>query len=188
MGCPNWITTSLEEAKAILSTVWNYSDNTVTIEYDRAQTTTLQIIDTIKALKRYDVVVVDKPKSMSSAITNIKKIIIPDQSSGEPADTIDNALNAGQSMIIMFEASWCGACTQMKSQSLQNEILEQRLSEHCIIYIDIDNNPEWAKQYGVITVPDVFFFNGDGDLVDRLTNVETAEEFMSRLEGLYHAC
>lgn len=188
MGCPNWITTSLEEAEVTLSIDWNYAADTVTIEYDRMQTSAKQIIDIIKALNRYDVVVVKESQRMGYSTNKISKLYIPDQSLGTIRDTLANALFTRQSIIIVFEALWCGACKQLKSQTLQNDKIALMLSEQQVVYIDVDCYPELAKTYGVISVPDVFFFNSDGYLMDRLTNVETAEEFIGRLNRLYHEC
>ena len=187
MGCPNWITASLEEAEAILSMNWNYAADTLSVEYDRSHTTAEKIVDFIKALNRYDVVVVKEPQGMGFTTNKISKIVVPNRSLGKIGDTLAKALLHRQS-IIMFEALWCGACKQLKSQTLQNDKLAFMLSEQQIVYIDIDCYPELAKSYGVITVPDVFFFSSDGDLVDRLSNVETTEEFKTRLDRLYQVC
>lgn len=62
--------------------------------------------------------------------------------------------------VIYFGTEWCGPCKTIKPQ-LQAAGLP-------IQYVDTDQNPEMASQYGIRNVPTIILV-GNGEIIDRKT-------------------
>ena len=68
-------------------------------------------------------------------------------------------------VLVDFYAQWCGPCRMI------SPVLEQLHEEYDgkvkFVKVDIDVNPETAKEYGVMSIPNLLIFK-DGELEDRL--------------------
>lgn len=69
--------------------------------------------------------------------------------------------------IIMFTAPWCPGCKSLKPH------LEQQRDKIEIEYIDIEQQPQAAEEYGVSNLPTLFFVH-DGELVKHRTGASEA--------------
>jgi thioredoxin 1 len=65
--------------------------------------------------------------------------------------------------IMLFSASWCNPCKALKQQ-LSNQGLTSNIE-----FIDIDENPELTKQYGIRSVPTTVITNDDGTEQSRIS-------------------
>lgn len=77
--------------------------------------------------------------------------------------------------ILKFEASWCGPCKSMTKlmEGMQIPIPVER--------IDVDENMELAKTFGIRGVPTLVLVDGNGKEVRRITGSTTKEH----IESLY---
>lgn len=68
-------------------------------------------------------------------------------------------------VLVDFYAQWCGPCRMI------SPVLEQLHEEYDgkvkFVKVDIDVNLETAKEYGVMSIPNLLIFK-DGELADRL--------------------
>lgn len=68
-------------------------------------------------------------------------------------------------VLVDFYAQWCGPCRMI------SPVLEQLHEEYDgkvkFVKVDIDVNPETAKEYGVMSISNLLIFK-DGELADRL--------------------
>ena len=60
--------------------------------------------------------------------------------------------------IIDFWAPWCGPCKQMKP------IIEKLESEYAVQKVNIDEDPETAVKYGVMSIPTLLIMDGDKEI------------------------
>ena len=58
------------------------------------------------------------------------------------------------------------------------------LEEVQLIYVDLDKYPKLAEGYGVKLIPDVFFIDREGSVVDRLRRFEKPGPFIIRPKKL----
>lgn len=66
-------------------------------------------------------------------------------------------LPAGQASILYFTAEWCSACKFNQRPALRQ--LEADLPDLKIIWIDVDESPDAAKRWGVMSLPTTVVLN-----------------------------
>lgn len=77
-------------------------------------------------------------------------------------------------VLIDFWATWCGPCL------MQAPILEQLAGEYDedqlkIVKMDVDENPETARQFGIMSIP-TLMFKKDGEVVKQVAGVHTKDQ------------
>jgi len=78
-----------------------------------------------------------------------------------------------------FWASWCGPCKMLSP--VVDAIAEQYEGKALIGKINVDEEPELARQFGVMSIPTVVFLK-NGREFDRKVGVMPAEAFTEILD------
>jgi len=73
-------------------------------------------------------------------------------------------------VLIDFWATWCGPC--LMQAPILEEISEDELK---IVKIDVDENPETAQKFGIMSIP-TLLFKKDGEVVKQVAGVHTKEQ------------
>lgn len=81
---------------------------------------------------------------------------------------------------VKFGAEWCGPC---KTINIQLEKMKQEFETITFISIDVDDNPELAKEYKISSLPTVILFR-DGQVVDRFTGAVKLEPMRKKFKEL----
>jgi thioredoxin 1 len=68
--------------------------------------------------------------------------------------------------LLYYTADWCGPCKMM------TPIITELQHKYSIRKIDIDKNPESARQYSVMSVPTFILVDGGGNEVSRLVGAQ----------------
>lgn len=71
------------------------------------------------------------------------------------ADNFDEIISKGD-VLVDFFATWCGPCKMLAPE------LEEIKDRVQIIKVDIDENLELCKRFGVMSVPTLIYFKKDG--------------------------
>lgn len=98
-------------------------------------------------------------------------------------------LLADQKLVVVdFTATWCGPCKIVAPliDQLATEYGEQpedtAVQRAAVVKVDIDENKEIAKQYGIRSIPAVLVFR-DGEMVESLFGSKPYETYSNILEA-----
>ena len=78
-------------------------------------------------------------------------------------------------VLVDFNANWCGPCKMLKP------ILEEISNDYKVVSIDVDNNMDLAKEFGIISIPCLIVFK-DGIEIKRSVGLKTKDDIISMME------
>jgi len=60
--------------------------------------------------------------------------------------------------IVDFWAEWCGPCRAVSP--VLDQIADERAEELRVVKVNIDEEPELAQRYGILSIPTIVLFKG----------------------------
>lgn len=90
-------------------------------------------------------------------------------------------LNSDKPVLIDFRATWCGPC-RMQSPVIE-ELADELEGSAVITKLNVDDNPELAAQFSVMSIPTLIFIK-DGKIVGRKTGVTPKTTLLSMLDSV----
>ena len=80
--------------------------------------------------------------------------------------------------VVDFWATWCGPCRMLAP--ILDEVAE-KIPEVKFGKVDVDNAPELAKRFQIMSIPNVCVFK-DGQLVDRIVGLCDEDELADTIK------
>ncbi|AKP48044.1 MULTISPECIES: thioredoxin [Bacillus] len=85
--------------------------------------------------------------------------------------TFDSETSSGL-VLADFWAPWCGPCKMIAP--VLEEIDAEMNDKLKIVKLDVDENQETARKFGVMSIPTLFLFK-DGEIVDKVIGYQPKE-------------
>ncbi|HFH9838227.1 TPA: thioredoxin [Streptococcus suis] len=82
-------------------------------------------------------------------------------------------------VLVDFWAPWCGPC-RMQAPILEQLAEEVDEDELRIYKMDVDENPNTARQFGIMSIP-TLLFKKDGQVVKQVAGVHTKDQLKAIL-------
>ncbi|MCP3755034.1 thioredoxin [Streptomyces sp. TBY4] len=92
----------------------------------------------------------------------------------------DDVLKSDKPVLVDFWAAWCGPCRQI-APSLE-AIASEYGDEIEIVKLNIDENPETAAKYGVMSIPTLNVYQG-GEVVKTIVGAKPKAAILRDLDG-----
>ena len=118
--------------------------------------------------------------------TNKNALVGKDASDFELKDMKGNTVKLsdykGKKVYLKFWATWCGPCRMQAPilEKLSEELSEDELK---ILKMDVDENPETARAFGIMSIP-TLLFKKDGQVVKQVAGVHTAAQIKAIVSAL----
>ena len=90
-----------------------------------------------------------------------------------------NELISNGVVLLDFYADWCGPC---KMLSPELDTLVKNNSNIMVYKINVDNNPDIARSYGIMTIPTLVLYK-NGELVNKHIGYFTCDDFKEWVKG-----
>jgi len=86
--------------------------------------------------------------------------------------TFVNEVEGQGTVVVDFWAPWCGPCKMLAP--ILDELSQELGDDVKIAKVNVDENPESAARFGVMSIPTMIFFK-DGQPVDKVVGLNSKE-------------
>lgn len=90
-------------------------------------------------------------------------------------------LKSEKPVLVDFWAVWCGPCRMVGP--IVQEISEEYGDKAVIGKLDVDHNPETARNFGIRNIPTILFFK-NGEVVDKQVGAVPKQKLDEKLDAL----
>lgn len=88
--------------------------------------------------------------------------------------------NASLPVLVDFWADWCGPCRMVSP--LIDEIAEEIGGKAVVGKINVDEEPELAMRFGIMSIPTVLVFK-NGEVVEKAIGARPKQDYLKMLEA-----
>ena len=86
-------------------------------------------------------------------------------------------------VFVDFTANWCEYCRRMSRTTWSDGSVASALEATVPVRVDVDHDPDLARQYGVMALPAFALIGEDGTAIKFGTRAMSSNEFVAWLKG-----
>ncbi len=88
-------------------------------------------------------------------------------------------LESDKPVLVDFWAEWCGPCRMVSP--IVDEIATEQSEKLKVLKLNVDENPQTARDYGVMSIPTLIVFD-DGDVAKRVVGAKGKQALLKDLQ------
>lgn len=90
-------------------------------------------------------------------------------------------LESEEPVMVDFWAEWCGPCRMLSP--IVSELAQEHEAKVKVCKLNVDENPETASQFGIMSIPTVIFFK-NGTVVNKVVGLCSKSDLKKQLDDL----
>lgn len=94
-------------------------------------------------------------------------------------EEFEQIIESNKIVVVDYTAPWCGPCKVVAP--MIDRLAEEYVDQAAVVKIDIDQNPDNPKKYGIRSIPAVLIFK-QGQVVETIVGKTSYEVFSNKLE------
>jgi thioredoxin len=96
------------------------------------------------------------------------------------SNTFDETIAGSDTPVVVdFWAEWCGPCKMIAP--ILGEIAEEQQGNVTIAKLNVDENPDLAMRYGVMSIPTLLIFK-DGEIAKKIVGAKGKGQLLQELD------